>query len=246
MLWILPLEILAERYTEQWHRWFEHGCKKRGIDYSFVEGIPLTSTIENGWVLDTHGTNYWKMTQIAAVCKLFREGRVHSGDSFFTMDMWHPGLEVIPYMAQMDELDVKVYGFLHAGSYTEGDFAEPMAPWAVQFERGWASICHKIFVGSEYHRWVFWHARVEALPGPILSVPDRIVATGNPYCSAEVLTTAGPLVPACERAKLVVFPNRWDTEKDPMRFIDILNLVWHIRQDFTAIATTSRATFRSN
>ena len=88
MIFVLPLEPLEERYTEQWYRWFADTLQERDIPYQYVDGEQLTTTVETGVVLDAHGTNYWKMTQMAKVCKLLKSGAVKDGDIFFTMDLF--------------------------------------------------------------------------------------------------------------------------------------------------------------
>lgn len=248
MLYILDLEPLAERYSIQWRRWFEAELHKRGIGHLFISGDKLTETVETGKVLDAEGTCFWKMRQMANVCEIFKRGWIKTGDKFFTMDLWHPGLECIPYMAQLQGVKIEVYGFLHAGSYITGDFAEPMAPWACNFELGWVTFCSKIFVGSEYHKSQFIKRRFNATPWvmdrrrePFCNdYLDKFVVTGNPLDTEEIRTGIY-IPPVASRARWIVFPHRWDDEKDPQRFVRLMNRLWEKRQDFKVRITTSRA-----
>jgi glycosyltransferase involved in cell wall biosynthesis len=242
MLYVLPLEPLDERYTTQWRCWFARALRERGTLFKYIDGEKLTETVESGLVLDACGTNYWKMTQAAKVCQLFHQREVSDGDKFFTMDLWHPGLEVIPYMAQLQGVRVEVYGFLHAGSYTRLDFAEPMASWAQHFERGWFSFCKKIFVASEYHANNFWMRRCNSYFLDSVD-PGQIVVTGNPIDTSEILARCQPWVPASKRENIVVFPHRWDKEKQPDVFVQIMQLLWRCRQDFRVLITTGRKKF---
>lgn len=235
MLYVLPLEPMEERYTEQWYRWFKFDCFDLGIDNLYINGEQLGSEVEVGTVLDASGTNFWKATQLAKVCSLFKQRLVKDGDIFFTMDMWHPGLECIPYMATLYGLDVQVSAFLHAGSYTEEDFAAPMARWAQWFEKGWASLCRHIFVGSSYHKEKFEFLRVEGMEDV------RIHVTGNPIRLSEM-----PELNLQPRENVIIFSNRWDKEKRPDVFVEAMKRLWEVRQDFHVVVTTSRPEFRSN
>jgi len=235
MLFCLPLEPMEERYTEQWYRWFKEDCNKLDVPCMYIDGEQLSSVVEVGTVLDAAGTNYWKATQLACVCKLFKDRNVQDGDVFFTMDMWHPGLEMIPYMATLYGLDVRIYAFLHAGSYTTEDFAAPMWPWAMHFEAGWHYMCDKVFVGSQYHKDKFDKLRLHGGGDP------SIVVTGNPIRLNEM-----PKLNAGSRENIIIFTHRWDVEKRPNHFVEVMSRLWQERQDFKVIITTSRPTFRSN
>lgn len=239
MLYILPLEPLEERYTIQWYRWFIAELLTRyGLHWKYIEGRKLTESVEVGLVLDAVGTNYWKFTQMQAVCEAFRTGAVHDGDVFFTFDLWHPGLEAIPYMAQLMGIKVKVCGFLHAGSYSTLDFAQPMANWAKHFEAGWYAMCDKIFVGSYYHAHKFFSNRVG---GFLDAASSRIYALGNPFSSQEILASLdAQLVPVAQRDNIIVFPHRWDRGKRPELLIQIAADLWKRRKDFKVLITTGR------
>jgi glycosyltransferase involved in cell wall biosynthesis len=233
---MLPLEPLPERYTIQWRDWFEKAVIRRQIPFRFVDGTGVSDRVEGGTVLDPCNTNIWKFTQLQEVCRLFKMNSVSSGDVFFVFDVWFPGLEAIPYMAQLQGVDVKVFGFLHAGSYTNEDFTAPMASWAQHFERGWIQLCRKVFVGTDYHRHQFRLFR---------GVVGDLVVTGNPFDSTEIISQC-QIVPVEDREKIIVFPHRWDREKRPDRFVRLMKGLWRLRQDFRVVITTSRSSFRSN
>ena len=253
MLYILPLEPLPERYTIQWRRWFAQALAARKIDHVFIDGASLTSSVESGSVLDAEGTNFYKFSQLQAVCRLFKDGMVKDGDKFFTFDLWMPGLESIPYMAHLENKKIELYGFLHAGSYIDGDFAQPMSEWANHFETGWFRMCKKVFVGTNYHKQEFTTKRITLkfgfsrasgffrAPTPEL---EKLVVTGNPFNVAEIRSS--DWVPPYKRKNVIVFPHRWDTEKRPDLFMFIMAQLWKRRQDFEVLVTTSRPMFRSN
>lgn len=252
MLYVLPLEPLEERYANQWRKWFQTRMDERNIDYSFIDGDSTGDNVEVGTVLDAAGTNFWKMTQIGRVSWLFKRKVIKDGDKFFTFDMWHPGLECISYMAQLYGIKVEVYAFLHAGSYTTGDFAAPMTLWARHFERGWAAICKKVFVGSEYHKRKFTNTRFFAS-----RAKHDVVVTGNPFNTHKVLNNWArwtrvtgaatyPMKGVEQRENIIIFPHRWDAEKNPLKFLRIIEKLWQLRKDFRVVITTSRQEMRSN
>lgn len=246
MLYILHLELLEERYTRQWYEWFKSTLEFRRIPFKFVEGRMLTNSVETGVVLDAEGTNYWKFSQLMEICQLFKSQEINQNDIFFTMDLWHPGLESLKYMSHLEHIPIKIYGFLHAGSYTTEDFAEPMGQWARFFERGWADICNGVFVGTDYHKKKFLRMRGDL--GETLKTPIHVV--GNPFNTNEVRRLAvnelGNIYTCEMRENIIVFPHRWDREKRPDVFVECMNRLWKIRQDFRVVITTSRSRFRSN
>lgn len=240
-IYILHLEPLEERYTKQWLKWFQEELINRKILFEFINGKLLTTEVQTGAVLDAEGTNYWKFTQMIEVCKLFKEKKIQNGDIFLTMDLWHPSLEAIPYMATLEKLEVKLFGFLHAGSYTSEDFASPMANWAKFFERGWSKICHGIFVGTEYHKQKFIRKR------GISGLKDKIHVTGNPFKTTDIINSiSGNIIPIEKRENIILFSHRWDYEKRPNIFVDMMNNLYKKRKDFKVYITTSRKKFRSN
>lgn len=241
-LWLLPIEPLPERYSIQWIEWFREALTARGVHHMFIPGATLTSSVETGTVLDAVGTNYWKATQLRNVCELFHSGDIKDGDKIFAFDVWFPGLEMIPYMATLKGIRVDLYGFLHAGSYTTEDFAEPLSAWAQHSERAWIRACRKVFVGTAYHADAFARRRLQAWP----EYKRRLVVTGNPFSCLGIHDLCSSTKPVAQREKIVVYPHRFDREKRPNVFMDIMEALWTERQDFRVVFTTSRPSFRSN
>lgn len=211
MLYHLALEPYEERYTADWYRWFQKEYRRAKIPFQYVDGQALTDRIETGRFLDVYNTNYWKMTQMAELVKLFRAGVIRDGDLFLTADLWHPGLECIRYMADLTKTDVKLFGILHAGTYDPNDFTAQagLEDWARWHETGWLAQCDKVFVGSAYHHNLLARTRCRALPG--LSA-EKVVVTGLPFYADELRIKYGGVQ---KDPNLVVFPHRLDPEKQP-------------------------------
>jgi len=264
MYWIFDLEPLEERYTSQMREWVKREFDNHKLDYRFVtpkvrshtgkiidwtddkdnNPIPLrelvsdvlTTTVENGSVLDAVGTNYYKAKQMAYFMELLHTpDMVKKGDKLLIFDFQYPGLEAIRYTSDLLGLDLEIYAVCHASSYVQGDFTEPMAPWLQFFEHGWWAICDKIFVGSEYHKQAIMERRNAE------HLEDKIVVTGNAYWNEGIRDTCDNMTPPKERMYDIVFSNRWDTEKNIRDFIDLLMLIdAKATRDIQVVITTSR------
>jgi len=220
MLWHLALEPFEHRYTADWYRWFKMEYEKNNVDYEYVDGVSLTDKIETGRFLDTYNTIHWKTTQMAEVAKLFRAGRVKSGDIFFTCDLWHPGVESIAYMSQLSGIEVKIYGILHAGSYDPYDFVSQagLGKWAEDFEHGWIKLCEQVFVGTSFHA---------SLINAGLGWQDKLLVTGLPFYADELIATYG----GKSKVPRICFPHRLDPEKQPGQFAELQRLMSDLAPD---------------
>jgi len=199
-IWIIPIEPLEERYSAQWYRWFDED--ENWKDALFINGKSLTDKIECGSFLDVYSTNHYKASQVMEIAKYLRDGLIKEGDVLFFHDLWFP-LEQIFYMLDGASIDVKVAGFLHAGSYDKNDFLyrKGMSSWALHMERGWLKRVDHVFVFSLFH--------------------ERLVQQElGPLCNLEVVPFPyrwSDLDQYKSETKdiQVVFPHRLDPEKSP-------------------------------
>lgn len=240
-LFLLPIEPLAERYTEVWFRWLPETFSK-GFDVQCIDGETLTDSVETGAFLDLHSTLHYKASQLQKVARLFRSREVRNGDAFFIADIEFWGMESIRYLATLSGLDgVKIYGFLHAASYTRGDFMSAMEDLGRHVEIAWIKSCDKVFVGSEYHRRAVIERRL-ANDDWKSQLARRIVVTGNPWRTSEAeALERGSRETILHRDIDVVFPHRPDAEKRPGRFLEMLEDLPSARVAFT----TGRKDYRS-
>jgi len=228
MLYLIPIEPLEERYTEQWYRWFPEYCRDYDIDYSIIDGITLVDEVQVGTFLDINSTVYYKSEQLKRIAELFHRKKIKKGDIFFVYDIEFWGIEVIKYLSELNGIPVKLYGFLHAASYTKGDFMEPCAPYGKHFENGWLKVFDKVFVGSEYHKNQILKFRE--------CEPDKIVVTGNPYKISEVQSRIN--VP--DKENRVIMTNRPDFEKRPDLTLDVFYDLKALHPDWEFMVTTGR------
>jgi glycosyltransferase involved in cell wall biosynthesis len=223
----MPLEPLENRYGEQWSRWSQEVFGNYFGEVVTVDGNSLTDSIEVGKILDANGTVYWKMHQMAKISKMFHDGEVLDGDVFFFHDLQFLGWENIKYMAELNGVDVKVFGFLHASSWTEGDFSQPMAPWLAPYEVAWINAADGVFVGSQYHK-----ERIVLTRQLPTEVASKIYVCGNPIDITEYRSQASENVKDRSR---IVWPHRFHHEKNPHFMVDVIS--------WMAIHTDAKAWF---
>ncbi len=208
MIWNIIIEPLEERYSIQWRKWFGQFYLENKIDYTTIEGKPLTNKIERGAFLDVFSTNHYKASQLMEISRLFKEEKIQSKDVFFFHDLWFPGLEMLAYIRDAIGLDIKIGGCLHAGTYDPYDFLTQsgMKRWGQYLEQSWWEIVDFIFVATEFHK--------QLLLKTYGGIGDKITVTGFPIkdCREKIL----------QKEDIVVFPHRLHMEKQPELF-DMLN-----------------------
>jgi len=218
---LLPLEPMEERYTAQWFRDFPNTLQRLGIAVTIVTDHDIIKPNEappempvhqvtTGTVLDATGTIQWKMRQMSLFATYVRD---FTGKDLtvLTMDLQHPGLESIRYMCQLRGIAVRVYGYLHASSYTTEDFAAPMTAWMMPFEYAWINLCDRVFIGSKYHKEkvIRWRCRA---PWEWM---DKFAIVRAPF------TTPYTPEPDSSRPIDVIWPHRFDREKRPNKALDV-------------------------
>ena len=116
MLYLIPIEPLEERYTEQWYRWFPEYCRDHAIDYSIIDGITLVDEVQVGTFLDINSTVYYKSEQLKRIAELFHRKKIKKGDIFFVYDIEFWGDKLINinlYLikgAETEIINTAVYG----------------------------------------------------------------------------------------------------------------------------------------
>ena len=214
----MGLEPYEGRYTLQLQDWTERAFKKRGVDYVVVPGTTIDNSkaIVTGQVLDAHGRSYFGMSQVMNLVKMMREGEVTAGDVIFFEDMFQPGIESLPYI--MDQVSVtmrpKVYVRCLAQTIDPDDFVHVwgMYPWMSKYEQMVDAFVDGVICASEE---MVAHLHIAGWKA------NKYV-TGLPFGKAEVASRVKN-VPAFEdRVKRVVFAARWDQEKQPNFYMDLI------------------------
>lgn len=234
---LVPLEPLNERYTEQWYRRLPEAFRAHGFEVLVVDGTPLLQDeIKVGAFLDINSTVHYKMTQLQAISAMFHKGDMREGDIFFFSDIEFWGLESVRLMSQMNNVPVKITGFLHAASYTKEDAFAVAAEYQQHTELGWVTALDKVFVGSHYHMNAFLERRV---PEDLRSkVGKKFVVTRNPLFMDEYHQFDVP------KQKKVLLTNRFDYEKRPRDTLALFEHLKHQFPDWEFVVTTGRKQVR--
>jgi len=213
----LPLESYEARYTKQLLDWNVERFKERGIPYVVVEGDRLTDdeTITTGKVLDAHGRTFYSLTQIAKLVKMMHSGAISYTDTIFTEDMFMPGYEALPYIfEQIPETHRPSY-FTRclAQSIDPDDFVFPWRKWMRHYEKLVSTTATGIMMANDAMGLHMEIALVDDCP---------LYVTGLPFDKYEVRERAGSLLPLDDRKNRVIFSSRWDTEKQPDFYMDLI------------------------
>lgn len=242
-LFIIPIEPLEERYTGEWYKFLPPAFAKHNFKVTQIDGETLTDSVETGAFLDMNSTIFYKASQMQKIARMFREKSIPNGSVFFVSDLEFWGIESLRLMAQINQVEIKIYGFLHAASYTTEDAFAVAAPYQKYTELGWLKAVDGIFVGSHYHKKAVMERRVNAFASESdrRDIEKKIHVSGNPlFPSAYDKTWIGP------KKNKIVITNRFDSEKRPDQSLLIALLVKEALPDTEIVLTTSRPTFRSN
>lgn len=237
----IPIEPLVERYSESWYQNFPRVFREAGFDVRTIHGIALETEVKVGTFLDINSTVHYKVSQLQSIAIAFNLGKIEPGTVFFFADVEFWGLEVVRLMAQMNNIPIRICGFLHAASYTTEDAFSVAHEYQRFTELGWIACLDKIFVGSEYHRSAVFERRIKALGTPWHStLLNKIIATGNPLFIHDY-----PLFNVTKEKRMLL-TNRFDSEKRPGQTLAMFEVLKERFPDWEFIVTTSRRVLRSN
>ena len=216
----MGLEPYEGRYTLQLQDWTERVFKQRGIDYVIVPGTTIddSKAISVGQVLDAHGRSYFGMSQIMNLVQMMRNGEVTNKDIVFFEDMFQPGMESLPYI--LNQVDEKhrpaIYLRCLAQSIDPDDFVHVwgMSKWMSMYEQMCNEIPNVTILATNEE--MVAHMRIANWKAPIYNI------SGLSFGKEEVQSRVPIRKPFLERSERVVFGARWDQEKQPQFFMDLL------------------------
>ena len=219
-IFYMGLEPYEGRYTLQLQDWTERVFKKRDIDYVIVPGTTIddSKAISVGQVLDAHGRSYFGMSQIMNLVQMMRNGEVTNKDIVFFEDMFQPGMESLPYI--LNQVDKKhrpaIYLRCLAQSIDPDDFVHVwgMSKWMSMYEQMCNEIPNVTILATNEE--MVAHMRIANWKAPIYNI------SGLSFGKEEVQSRVPNRKPFLERSERVVFGARWDQEKQPQFFMDLL------------------------
>jgi hypothetical protein len=219
-LWYMGLEPYKARYTLQLQEWNKAVFEQRGIDYKIVPGLNLDNSqkISVGQVLDAHGRTYFGMSQMMNLVRMMQQGEVTNEDVIYFEDMFQPGIESLPYILnQIDPaMRPRIAVRCLAQTIDPDDFVHVwgMQTWMGHYEKMVDSFADMVLATNEE---MVMHMKVAGWQAPIYNI------SGLAFGKAEVRARVeGELKPFHNRAYRVGFAARWDQEKQPDFYMDLI------------------------
>ena len=216
----MGLEPYEGRYTLQLQDWTERVFKKRGIDYKVVPGTTIddSKAIVTGQVLDAHGRSYFGMSQMMNLVQMMKAGEITSDDAIFFEDMFQPGMEALPYIIQQspEQYRPKIYLRCLAQAIDPDDFVHVwgMSKWMSLYEQMCNEIPNVTILATNEE--MVAHMKIANWKAPIYNI------SGLSFGKEEVQSRVKNIKPFDQRSKRVVFGARWDQEKQPGFFMEMI------------------------
>ena len=218
-LYYMGLEPYKARYTLQLQDWNEAVFKRRDIDYVIVPGETLSNdqAIVTGQVLDAHGRTYFGMSQLMNLIKMMKQGELNNEDVIYFEDMFQPGIESLPYiLKQIDPIHrPRIYVRCLAQSIDPDDFVHvwDMQDFMGHYEKMVDSFVDGVLATNEE---MVMHMKIAGWRAPIYNI------SGLAFGKSEVQSRVSSIKPFNERKNRVVFSARWDQEKQPDFYMDLI------------------------
>jgi len=225
-LFYMGLEAYNARYTLQLTEWNRRVFERRGIDVVYVPGETLDNSkrISVGQVLDAHGRSYFGMSQMMNLVKMMQRGEVTSEDVIYFEDMFQPGFEALPYIIDQlpEHMWPRIYVRCLAQTIDPDDFVHVwgMDRWMRAYEQ---MVCSSVAGVLATNEEMVAHMRVAGWDTPIYNI------SGLAFGKSEVIErVGGKIKPFNDRRLRVVFSARWDQEKQPDFYMDLIE-AWNVR-----------------
>ena len=243
-LYYMGLEPYKARYTLQLTEWNSRVFERRGINYQIVPGDTLSNdqAIVTGQVLDAHGRTYFGMSQLMNLVSMMKAGEINNEDVIYFEDMFQPGIESLPYIIKQIPAASRPRIFVRclAQSIDPDDFVHVwgMGDFMGHYERMVDSFVDGVLATNEE---MVMHMKIAGWKSPIYNI------SGLAFGKAEVQERVGAIKPFADRKRRVVFSARWDQEKQPDFYMDIIE-AWYARHPNSGVefAVCSGAKLKSN
>ena len=229
-LYYMGLESYEARYTLQLTEWNRRVFDQRGLDVVYVPGETLDNSqkIVVGQVLDAHGRSYFGMSQMMNLVRLMQQGEVTSEDVIYFEDMFQPGFESLGYIINQvpAELRPRIFVRCLAQAIDPDDFVHVwgMGKWMGLYEK---MVCEMVRDSGgavlATNEEMVMHMRVAGWDAPIYNI------SGLAFGKEEVLERIGgtaSIRPFEDRPSRVGFAARFDQEKQPGFFMDLIDMFY--------------------
>ena len=245
-LYYMGLESYEARYTLQLTEWNRRVFERRDLDVVYVPGTTIdnTQSISVGQVLDAHGRSYFSMSQMMNLVQLMKNGEVTHEDVIYFEDMFQPGIESLPYIMDQIPAEQRPQVFVRclAQAIDPDDFVHVwgMAAWMSTYERMVNQFVTGVLATNEE---MVAHMRIAGWTAPIYNI------SGLAFGKDEVLERIGGvnnIRPFAERPRRVGFAARFDQEKQPGFFMDLIEMYGELTTEPCEFAIYSGGPLRSN
>jgi glycosyltransferase involved in cell wall biosynthesis len=223
-IFIVDLEAVDTRYTEQW-KYHVPQLLKKTADIEVICGptnIPSVTT--PGAFLNFGGTNIYKSSQVEQMGRLFCSGSINAGDHFLFTDAWHPGIINLKYMSELLQIPVTIHALWHAGSYDPQDFLGRLigdAPWVRHAEQSFFHAIDHNYFATDFHIDLFAETFSETVDDEwkiTMIEQGKIVRSGWPM---EYMVDTLENYNTTPKRELILFPHRLAPEKQVEIFRDL-------------------------
>jgi len=248
-LFYMGLESYEARYTLQLTEWNRRVFDRRGLDVVYVPGTTIdnTQSISVGQVLDAHGRSYFSMSQMMNLVQMMRNGEVTHEDVVYFEDMFQPGIESLPYILDQvpESQRPRIFVRCLAQAIDPDDFVHVwgMAGWMSTYEKMVNQIpnVHVLATNEE----MVAHMRIAGWTAPIYNI------SGLAFGKEEVLERIGGadrIMPFANRKVRVGFAARFDQEKQPGFFMDLIEMYYNQgkHRNYVEFAVFQGGPLRSN
>ena len=239
------LESYESRYTLQLTEWNRRVFEQRGHEVIYVPGstIDNSQSISVGQVLDAHGRSYFAMSQMMNLVQMMKDGKLNHNDIIYFEDMFQPGIESLPYI--LDQVDPvyrpSIWVRCLAQTIDPDDFVHVwgMQKWMATYEKMVNEFVTGVLATNEE---MVAHMRIAGWTAPIYNI------SGLAFGKDEVLERIGgadKIRPFDQRTRRVGFAARFDQEKQPGFFMDLVEEYTRVYPD-VKFAVFSGGPLRSN
>ena len=249
-LYYCGLESYEARYTLQLSEWNQRVFDRRGLDVVYVPGdtIDDSQSISVGQVLDAHGRSYFSMSQMMNLVQMMRKGEVTSEDVVYFEDMFQPGFESLGYILNQvpEAMRPRIYVRCLAQAIDPDDFVHVwgMSKWMNLYEQMVNDIVK--FSGGAVlatNEEMVAHMRIAGWTADIYNI------SGLAFGKEEVLERIGGIENVQlfdKRTRRVAFAARFDQEKQPGFFMDLIEMYGQLTTQPCEFAILSGGPLRSN
>ena len=229
-IYIVDIEAVDTRYTKQWKEYLpkqlHHATNKEVV---VISGGDTPQATTPGAFLNFGGTNVYKSKQLETIGEMFCRGVIKDGDYFLYTDAWNPTVIQLRYMAELLNVNIRIGGLWHAGSYDPQDFLGRLIgnkPWVRHAEQSMFFTYNDNFFATDFHIDMFVRTLFgldnpwieDDIADALAGEHPRIKRVGWPM---EYLEHSLDSYKCMDKENLIVFPHRIAPEKQIEIFRDL-------------------------